>query len=93
MTKGILGHQVTKCQEHKMIEQKGNSRHHMMKRKTRTIKHFRISSSKNCQEHKECFRPPGNTPKEPKGNSRIVWNHTMTRLEIKESISWTSSHL
>jgi hypothetical protein len=65
----------------------------MMKRKTMTIRPSRISSSRNYQEYKESSRPLGNTPKEPKGNSRTIWNHARIRLEIKESISWTSSHL
>jgi hypothetical protein len=91
--KNILGHQVRKCLEHKMIERRGNLGHQMMKRKTKTTRPFRISSSRNCQEHKESSRPLGNTPKELKGNSWTIWNHVKITLEIKESISWILSHL
>jgi hypothetical protein len=45
-----------------------------MKTKPRITRPSRISSS----------IPLGNTLKEQKGNSVIVWNHVKIRLEIKE---------
>ncbi len=56
-----------------MIKHKSNLKHHMMKKKTGLQGFLGYQVQGIVKEHKESSKPLGNTPKEPKGNLRIVW--------------------